>query len=82
MAQISYNNLGRSESDNNVSKKDKAQVLNINRLKLKINETYNKDEKKTTAFEPSNDLDVVNRAFLDKKTIQKRRSHIISRKKL
>ena len=46
MAYISYNQLWESEFDGIVSKRDKLQDLNINRLKLEVHDTYNKDEKK------------------------------------
>ena len=46
-------------------KKDKVQDMNINQLKLKVHNTYRKDEKITTSCEPSNDEDVVNKVYLD-----------------
>ena len=52
MAYISYNKLWESEFDNVVSKRDKLQDLNINQLKLDVHDTYKKDEKITTNFEP------------------------------
>ena len=39
--------------------------MNINQLKLKVNDTYEKDEKVTTIFEPRNNEDVVSEACLD-----------------
>ena len=45
MAYISYDNLWRSELYNNVSAKDRFQDSNPNQLKLKVNDTYKKDEK-------------------------------------
>ena len=39
--------------------------INLNELKLKVNDTYEKDEKITTKFEPSGDGDVVNKADVD-----------------
>ena len=39
----------------------------INQLKLAVHDTYKKDEKLTTRFEPSNDEDVNNKAYLDEK---------------
>ena len=47
MAYISYNTLCASEFDKIVSKKDKVQDTNINRIKLEVHDTYNKDEKFT-----------------------------------
>ena len=69
MAYISYNKLWESELDGIVSKRDKLQDLNINRLKLEIHDTYKKDEKLTTNFEPSNNEDVINKGYLDEKLL-------------
>ena len=41
--------------------------MNINQRKLEVHDTYNKDEKITTNFEPVNDEDVINKAYLDEK---------------
>ena len=65
MAYISYNKLWESEFDGIVSKRDKLQDLNINQLKLEVHDTYKKDEKLTTNFEPVDDSDVINKAYLD-----------------
>ena len=65
MAYISYNKLWESESDGIVSKRDKLQDLNINQLKLEVQDTYKKDEKLTTNFEPNDNEDVINKAYLD-----------------
>ena len=65
MAYISYNRLWESEFDGIASKRDKLQDLNINQLKLEIHDTYKKDEKITTNFEPTVDKDVVNKGYLD-----------------
>ena len=70
MAYISYNKLWESEFDNIVSKRDKLQDLNINNSKLEVLDTYKKDKKLTTNFEPVDDLDVINKAYLDKKLIK------------
>ena len=70
MAYISFNKLWESEFDNIVSKRDKLQDLNINNLKLEVLDTYKKDEKLTTNFEPVNDSDVINKAYLDEKLIK------------
>ena len=67
MAFISYNRLWESDFDNIVSKKDKLQDLKINQLKLEVHDTYKKDEKRTTSFEPTNDIDVMNKGNLDEK---------------
>ena len=65
MAYISYNKLWESKFDGIVSKKDKLQDLDINNLKLEVLDTYKKDEKLTTNFEPVNNEDVINKAYLD-----------------
>ena len=67
MAYISYNKLWESEFDGIVSKRDKLQDLNINQLKLEVHDTYEEDEKITTKFEPTDNTDVVNKAYLDEK---------------
>ena len=66
MAYISYNKLWESEFDGIVSKRDKLQDLNINQLKLEVHDTFEKDEKLTTNFKPTDDADVINKAHLDK----------------
>ena len=43
--------------------------MNITQLKLEIQNTYRKDEKLTTDFEPINNEDVITRAFLDEKLL-------------
>ena len=65
MAYISYNKLWESEFDGIVSKRDKLQDLNINQLKLKVHDTYQKDEKITTNFEAVDNEDVINKGYLD-----------------
>ena len=67
MAYVSYNKLWESQFDNIVSKRDKLQDLNINQLKLEVLDTYKKDEKITTNFEPTDDSDVINKSYLDDK---------------
>ena len=70
MAYISYNKLWESEFDGIVSKRDKLQDANINQLKLKVYDAYKKDEKLTTNFEPVDDLDVINKGYLDLKLLK------------
>ena len=70
MAYISYNKLWESEFDGIVSKRDKLQDANINILKLQVLDTYKKDEKLTTNFEPVDDSDVINKAYLDEKLLK------------
>ena len=36
-------------------------------MKLEVHDTYKRDEKTTTNFEPINDEDVINKAYLDEK---------------
>ena len=67
MAYFSYNKLGESEFDCIVSKRDNLQDLNLNQLKLEVYDTFKKDEKITTNFEPTDELDVINKAYLDEK---------------
>ena len=70
MAYISYNKLWESEFDGIVSKRDKLQDLNINNLKLEVHDTYKQDEKITTNFEPVDNDDVINKAYLDEKLLK------------
>ena len=70
MAYISYNKLWESEFDGIVSKRDKLQDANISQLKLEVHDTYKKDEKLTTNFEPTDNLDVINKGYLDEKLIE------------
>ena len=50
-----------------VSKRYKLQDLNIIQLKLGVHDTFEKDEKLTTKFEPIDKKDVINKASLDEK---------------
>ena len=70
MAYISYNRLWESEFDGIVSKRDKLQDSNINQLKLEVHDTYKKDEKISTNFEPVNNSDVINKGYLDEKLLK------------
>ena len=70
MAYISYNKLWESEFDGIVSKRDKLQDLNINQLKLEVHDNYKKDEKISTNFEPVDNEDVINKAYLDEKLLK------------
>ena len=70
MAYISYNKLWESEFDGIVSKRDKLQDLKISQLKLEVHDTYKKDEKLTTNFEPIDNSDVINKAYLDSKLLK------------
>ena len=70
MAYISYNKLWESEFDGIVSKRDKLKDININQLKLEIRDTYKKDQKITTNFEPVDNDDVINKAYLNSKLLK------------
>ena len=67
MAYISYKTQWESEFDGIVSQRDKLQDLNNNQLKLEVHDTYEKEGKVSTNFEPVDDKDVINKAYLDKK---------------
>ena len=60
MVYISYNNFWGSEFDGIDPNRDKLQDLNLNQLK-----PHKKDEKITTDFEPTDDSDVIDKAYLD-----------------
>ena len=70
MAYISYNKLWESEFDGIVSKPDKLKDSNINQLKLEVHDTYKKDEKLKTNFEPIDNEDVINKGYLDSKLLK------------
>ena len=53
-----------------MSKRDKLQDANISQLKLKVYDTYKKDEKLTTDFEPVDNDDVINKGYLDSKLLK------------
>ena len=82
MAYISYNKLWESQFHGIVSKRDRLQDSNISQLKLEVNDTYKKDEKITTNFEPINNSDAINKAYLDEKLLKKRWPLIKIRKRL
>ena len=67
MVFTSYNKLWESEFDNIVSKRDKMQDLIINQLNFQLHDAFKKNEKITTNFEPVNNEDVINKAYLDEK---------------
>ena len=58
-------NYGKTSSTITSLQKIKCKI-NLNQLKLKVNDTYKNDEK-ITNFEPSNDENVINKAYLDEK---------------
>ena len=49
--------------------------MNIDQIKLEVQDTYKKDEKKTTDFEAVDDKYVINKAYLDEK-LKKIEEHI------
>ena len=51
MPYIGYDKLWRNELYNNASAETKVQDINLNQLKLKVNDTSKDDEKLTTNFE-------------------------------
>ena len=63
----SYETLWRSDVYNNVSAKNTVQVMNLDQIKLKVNDTYKKDDKITRSFEPSNDKNFIRKAYLETK---------------
>ena len=70
MAYISYKKLWESEFDGIVSKRDTLQGLNINQINFEVYDTYKKDEKITTNFEPVKNSDVINKGYLDDKSLK------------
>ena len=70
MPYISYNKVWESEFNGIVSKREKLQDININQIKLEVHDTYKKDEKITTNFEPNDNEDVVNKSYLDSKLLK------------
>ena len=71
MAYISCNKLRESEFDNVIFKRDKLQDLNVNQLKLEVHDSYKRDGKIPTNFEPTDDSDVMKKTYLDKKLLKK-----------
>ena len=70
MAYISFNKLWESEFDGIVSRRDRLQDSNISQLKLEVYDTYKKDEKIATNFEPVDESDVINKCYLDSKLLK------------
>ena len=54
----------------NISAKHRVQNINLNQFKLRVNDLYKEDEMITTNFAPTDDEDVKNKAYLDKKLSQ------------
>ena len=55
---LSRTNKWRSGFYNIVSAKDRVQDINLYQIKIRVNDTYKKDEKITTKFEPKKPEDV------------------------
>ena len=55
--------------------RDKLQDLNINQLNFKVHDSYENYEKITTDFEPTDDSDVINKGYLEKKFLKKKVSY-------
>ena len=70
MAYISYNKLWENEFDGIVSKRDRLQDLIYNQLKLEVHDSYKKNEKLTTNFEPTDNSDVKNKVYVDNKYLK------------
>ena len=75
MAYTSYKKLWENELDKIVSKKDTVQDMKTIQLKLEVHDTYKKDDKLTTNFEPNNDIDV-KKSLPRFKFFQSKRSNI------
>ena len=75
MAYKSCDRLWRSDFYNKDSEKDRVQDINLNQIKLKVNYTYDKDEKTATNVEHVKDEDVVMKTFLDV-TITEAKGHM------
>ena len=46
------------------------QDLNFKQLKLEVHDTYEKDEKVSTIFKPTDNSDVINESYLDEKLLK------------
>ena len=55
--------------------------MNISHIKLKVHDTYKKDEKLATDFEPIKNEDVINKPYLDENLI-KLNGHLLLFKKI
>ena len=75
MAYISYNKAWGSEFYGILAKRDLLQGWNNNQLKLKVSDTYKKDEKISTSIKAVNDENVIDKAYLDSK-VSKTESHM------
>ena len=67
MTYTSFNKLWESKFDNHVSERNKVPDFNLKKLKLEVIDTYKKHEKITKNLEPTDELDVISKGFLDEK---------------
>ena len=65
MAYVSYDKVWKGKFYNSVSAKERVRDINQKRLKLKVNDTYKKDEKITANFEPIDDPDSIYKTYPD-----------------
>ena len=70
MAHISHKKLWEREFENIVSKRVKLQDLKYNQLKLELHDTYEKDEKIKTIFEPIENSYVINKVYLEENLLK------------
>ena len=77
MVYLSYIKLWEGEFDGSVSRGDKIQDVNFNQLILEVHDIFEKVEKTTTNFQPTQNTDVINKAHMDENysKIQVRMSH-------
>ena len=61
--------MWKSEFGNIVSKRDKLSDLKINQLKLEVQNTYEENEKISSNFQSTDDIYVINKAYLDEKLL-------------
>ena len=67
MAYNSFETLWQSDFYDNVFAENRVHDINLNQLKLKVNDTYRKNEKITTKFKRVHDEDVISKLYLDRK---------------
>ena len=80
MAYIYYIKMWESEFDNIYFEKDKVEDMNFNQLKLEVQDTYQKVEKLTLCFQPTDDTD--NQSSSRWKIVKNKRSLNFIRKRL
>ena len=75
MAYNSFETLGQSDFYNNVCAENRVHDINLNQLKLKVNDNYKKDGKITTNFKHVHDEDVISKLYRDQK-LSKTEGHL------